>query len=846
MATTVPPPMPYHYIVNTNTTGYCADAEIASWLGNWPTDCALETAQSALHTLFVLCVFQFALGMLSQRPAQTPAAAPDLRNTYYASDALRLGLSLAAVTMWLGSILYHGLAKLELPPYHTLLMVTSATAWICYLALSMELDVTQPQVAPSRLYRATKAAWLGGQLCLGLAIAVTSKIGALTLRPSGDGPSAAAAAAQISSASPSTAEAAALTAGSNDGPGEPPMAATATLLLQQFSLVVQLSINVATVCLELYGRAGIVGRGGAGEARSDRNGQRSRGSGSGLLHRPLLLDREAEGESGSGREGHGWMTAGSSQGGGRGGAVSSSSRQLQQPVAAEASTSDQPDSSSSAAELNGDGGGGGGGGGGAGGGQGVAGVTGVQQLALRLYFVCSGFGTRMMWYSLNVALPYFTQLYGPAMYPRMLLGYNLGAIVSLSGQVMGDAHFDALYGPVVTTCFRVNLGMGCMFLLMVYFPHTPNTPFIPVALSTAVGVLDYFATGSLTQMASRVGGIVPTFFFLGQALSGAFLFGFTTSVDWSVEEMAVDNVQHYKHNHQDVIVFFGYASSFVVIGLVAFNFLITSDVIKAVHRVPSHRPWYYHRKHNTHADDPAAAAAAAVVTAGCAESGSGSSGGGQQQQQQQQQQQGGWQQSLLAFRLTIHLQVGIVVLWISLLSVQSLFGLDKQLQEPLMFVNLFGLMAGMQLNVLFAKTLELIASPRGLLIMICAAMPTFSTLYTLQTLGVLAGPGSGSGYAYLVVGATAVFYVIGGSSWMLCYTLAVKILPTDELRTEATRLLNLMTQAGILAGVGIGMLLMDLAQHRAHGAGGGGGAGSTGGGGGGEEDGGGGGAVDAL
>jgi hypothetical protein len=81
---------------------------------------------------------------------------------------------------------------------------------------------------------------------------------------------------------------------------------------------------------------------------------------------------------------------------------------------------------------------------------------------------------------------------------------------------------------------------------------------------------------------------------------------------------------------------------------------------------------------------------------------------------------------------------------------------------------------------------------------------------------------------------------------MLCYTLAVKILPTDELRTEATRLLNLMTQAGILAGVGIGMLLMDLAQHRAHGAGGGGGAGSTGGGGGGEEDGVGGVSVDAL
>jgi hypothetical protein len=168
-------PIPYHYLVETNTTGYCTDAAITSWMGSWPTQCALETAQSALHSLFVLCVFQFALGMLRQR-ATAPQGAQG-RNSYYGTDALRLGLSLAAVTMWLGSILYHGLAKLTLPPYHTLLMVTSATAWICYLTLSMELDVTQPQVAPSAVYRWTKAFWLAGQLSLGLAIAFTTKLG---------------------------------------------------------------------------------------------------------------------------------------------------------------------------------------------------------------------------------------------------------------------------------------------------------------------------------------------------------------------------------------------------------------------------------------------------------------------------------------------------------------------------------------------------------------------------------------------------------------------------------------------------------------------------------------------
>lgn len=82
---------------------------------------------------------------------------------------------------------------------------------------------------------------------------------------------------------------------------------------------------------------------------------------------------------------------------------------------------------------------------------------------------------------------------------------------------------------------------------------TQNEDWIPVALCVACGVLDYFATGSLTQLASRVGGIMSNFFFLGQALSGAFLFGFTTSVDWSVEEMASNNAQDYKHHHQDVV-----------------------------------------------------------------------------------------------------------------------------------------------------------------------------------------------------------------------------------------------------------------------------------------------------
>jgi hypothetical protein len=513
------------------------------------------------------------------------------------------------------------------------------------------------------------------------------------------------------------------------------MAAAAT---QQFSLVVQLGINFATVVLELYGRmqasTAATAEGDGVPTAEQRNASESRGGAAAetdlreVMAEPMADDRGSP--AGTGVAGHG--------------------------------------------------------------------VTGVQRLAIRLYFVCSGFGTRMMWYSLNVALPYFTQLYGPEVYPRMLLGYNLGAIVSLFAQVVGDARFDALYGPIVTTCFRVNLGLGCMFLLMLYFPHTENHPSVPVALSAAVGVLDYFATGSLTQMASRVGGIVPTFFFLGQALSGAFLFGFTSSVDWSVEEMAVDNVQHYTHSHHDVLMFFGYASSFVFIGQVAFNFLITSDVIKEVHGVHAEQPWHYHVRGDSQARQPllvdtvGAGADDSTRHDSCAQ----------------------LRQSILAFRLTWPLQVGIVVLWVSLLSVQALFGLDKTLQEPLMFVNLFGLMTGMQLNVLFAKKLDVIASPTALLGTVCTIMPAFATVYTLQTLGVatlLNGD-------YLRVGATAFFYVLGGSTWMLCYTVCNKVLHSDELRTEATRLLNLLTQAGILAGVGIGMLLVDVSRNQGEGS----------------------------
>lgn len=395
--------IPTHYIVNA-TSGYCEDARVTSWIGTWPTVCVLETVQSGLHTLFVLVVFQFALSQLARRPN---AAVPAPQPSYHASVAMRLGLSLAAVTTWLVAILLHGLAKLEMPPYHTLLMATSATAWMCYLALSLELDITAPLVLPSVLYRCIKAAWLGGQMCLGIAIAATSQLG--NIMPAS--PSADLSEVELPSADDGSAG-----GGGDDGP--PPMAGMAALLMQQFSLVVQLSINIAAVLLELYGYAH--NRASADAARDGRDGLQAP-----LLGSPVRQRRDSMPD-----------IAGMS---------SDSDVRLPERLGTP--------SDSNAADA----------------------AVGVQQLGIRLYFVCAGFGTRMMWYSLNVALPYFTQLYGPKIYPRMLLGYNLGAMVSLFAQVIGDAHFDEQYGPVVTTAFRVNLGMSMMFMLMLYFPHTPVT-----------------------------------------------------------------------------------------------------------------------------------------------------------------------------------------------------------------------------------------------------------------------------------------------------------------------------------------------------------------------------------
>ena len=125
-----------------------------------------------------------------------------------------------------------------------------------------------------------------------------------------------------------------------------------------------------------------------------------------------------------------------------------------------------------------------------------------------------------------------------------------------------------------------------------------------------------------------------------------------------MEEMASDNTEHYVYHHRDVMVFFFYSAVFVAIGLIAFNFLIRSFVIKHVVFGPASR-------------EPEAISDEAAGTAG-----------GREQ----------WRRSASTFRKTALLQGSIFVVWVSLCSSQSLFSLLTRLQEPLTFVNLFGLM----------------------------------------------------------------------------------------------------------------------------------------------------------
>eukprot|EP01051_Picozoa_sp_SAG22_P001540 SAG22_NODE_62_length_23371_cov_84.500602_6_plen_291_part_00 len=218
-----------------------------------PTACELETAQAVLHGLLVLCVLHFVLSLLSHEEPQPQggAGAPSRAHdrSFRTPDALRLGLSAAAVTNWLAAIIIRGLASMAadamFPPYHTLLMVASVVAWSCYVALSIELDQVAPTDSSSAVYTAAKWCWLLGQLLLEGALVPTLMMGSGGhLGGGGRGGGEAGGgggAGGPAGAAPAAAVAAAAAAGG--------VAATGTLddLMRRFSSVLQLAINGVVV-----------------------------------------------------------------------------------------------------------------------------------------------------------------------------------------------------------------------------------------------------------------------------------------------------------------------------------------------------------------------------------------------------------------------------------------------------------------------------------------------------------------------------------------------------------------------------------------------------------------------
>eukprot|EP01052_Picozoa_sp_SAG31_P021471 SAG31_NODE_1663_length_7581_cov_10.076399_1_plen_292_part_00 len=254
---------------------------------------------------------------------------------------------------------------------------------------------------------------------------------------------------------------------------------------------------------------------------------------------------------------------------------------------------------------------------------------------------------------------------------------------------------------------------------------------------------------------------------------GVFLFIFTSAIPWRLEEMATE--QRY------VVQFFGYAAAFVVIGLIAFNLLIRTPVVTRELN-----------KDEEHHEDAICCSSEAVLTThpGAASKDSQLTA------------------TLASLKQTWWSQSGMVALWICLLSVQSLFGRTAlELQEPLMYVNLFGLLCGIQGNIWLGSCLAAWIKPHSLASFIFVVMPGGVALMACYAFDL---PFAATSPAPLVIGLVAAYFVCGGLCWMQLYTVTLDRLPAAEDRTEATRLLNLGTQIGILFGIAFSLLLLEL------------------------------------
>jgi hypothetical protein len=153
-------------------------------------------------------------------------------------------------------------------------------------------------------------------------------------------------------------------------------------------------------------------------------------------------------------------------------------------------------------------------------------------------------------------------------------------------------------------------------------------------------------------------------------------------------------------------------------------------------------------------------------------------------------------------RRTLPLHATILVLWASLVSVQSCYALaDPRVQSFLVYANMFGVMAGIELNVVFARILLRALSPSRLLWLCALAMPTGALAVAGYCFAFFPLPDEA---AVSVVFASS---FVGGVCWMTAYSLCAQSL-SPGLRGDATRLLNVTTMVGVLVGVGLGGVML--------------------------------------
>jgi hypothetical protein len=138
--------------------------------------------------------------------------------------------------------------------------------------------------------------------------------------------------------------------------------------------------------------------------------------------------------------------------------------------------------------------------------------------------VC-GLGGRMCWYSLNVAVDVFSRLFGASVYPQMLFVYNAGATVGLVLQVLYDARLDAQYGIKSTFFVRYAAGLVVLIAIQLVVASVRRQGLL-LLLCTVAGYADYYAGGTLTQIAGMYGG-TPAAVFIGQSSCGILLLAYT-------------------------------------------------------------------------------------------------------------------------------------------------------------------------------------------------------------------------------------------------------------------------------------------------------------------------------